>query len=147
MRILLDTSLIRDPRAVALLARGALQLMIDVNVQMMRAHGPRVFPPLYKSGIKFGPEPWQGKFEEFAPAIKVLARGWGDCDDLVLYRVAELIVFGDRLSGSPPEQASPRIYGRDPGARGGRMMMHAQVRRENGLVEDPSRLLPRVRTS
>jgi hypothetical protein len=95
--------------------------------------------------VRFGPEPWQGKLEEFAPAIKVLARGWADCDDLVAYRVAELIVFGDRLAGTPPEHASVRVYGRDGrGVRRGRVMMHAQVRRANGLIEDPSRLLPRV---
>ncbi len=140
MKILLDTALIKDPRVVALLARGALNVTIATNVVMMRQFGPAQFPPLYKSGVVFKPEPWAGKFEEFAHALRVLARGWGDCDDLVCYRVAELRVFGDRLAGTPPEKALARIYGRD-------RKMHAQVRRGDGktlkdcTIEDPSRLL------
>jgi len=144
VRILLDTALIRDPRAVALLARGALELMVQANEIMMRAE-PRAYPPLLHSHICFAPEPWAGKFEEFAPAIKVVARGWGDCDDLVAYRCAELRVFGDRLAGTKPEYASIHIFGREnlPGIH--KTMMHAQVRRANGTIEDVSRLLPRCR--
>lgn len=141
MKILLDTALIKDPRTVALLARGALNITIATNVVMMRQLGPQQFPPLFASGVVFKPEPWAGKIEEFAHALTVLARGWGDCDDLVAYRVAELRVFGDRLAGTPPEKALARIYGRD-------RKMHAQVRRgdapnvvKNGTIEDPSRLL------
>ncbi len=141
MKILLDTALIKDPRVIALLARGALNITIAINVVMMRQYGPGQFPPLYTSGVVFKPEPWAGKLEEFAHAIKVLARGWGDCDDLICYRVAELRVFGDRLAGTPPEKALARIYGRD-------RKMHAQLRRgdaknvaRDGTIEDPSRLL------
>lgn len=136
MRILLDTALIKDPRVIALLARGAMNVTIATNVQMMRDMGPAMFPPLYSSGVRFQPEPWAGKLEEFAHALRVLARGWGDCDDLVCYRVAELRVFGDRLAQSPPEKALPRIYGRGK-------KMHAQVRRGDAArtIEDPSRLL------
>lgn len=141
MKILLDTALIKDPRVVALLARGALNVTIAANVVMMKDFGAAQFPPLYQSGVVFQPEPWAGQFEEFAHAIKVLARGWGDCDDLVCYRVAELRVFGDRLAGTPPEKALARIYGRD-------RKMHAQVRRDRRFlapgaidIEDPSRLL------
>ena len=141
MRILLDTALVKDPRVVALLARGALNVMIAANVCMMKEAGPDAYPPLYASHIRFRPEPWAGKLEEFAPAIKVLARGWGDCDDLLCYRAAELRAFGDRLAGTPPEMAKVRIYGRGK-------KMHAQVRRDPRFlqpgqidIEDPSRLL------
>lgn len=145
MKILLDTALIKNPRVIALLARGALNVNIAVNEQLMRALGPRVFPPLYASHIRFQPEPWAGKLEEFAHALKVVKRGWGDCDDLVSYRIAELRVFGDRLAGTPPEKATVRIYGRGK-------KMHAQLRRgdapapragetDRRTIEDPSRLL------
>lgn len=141
MRILLDTALVKDPRVVALLARGALNVVIAANVVMMKDAGSAAFPPLYASGIRFKPEPWAGRLEEFAPAIKVLARGWGDCDDLICYRAAELRAFGDRLAGTPPEKAVVRIYGRGK-------KMHAQVRRDPRFlqagqidIEDPSRLL------
>lgn len=133
MKILLDTAFINDPRAVALLARGALNVTIATNLYLMRSM-PEAFPPLYASGVRFAPEPWAGKIEEFAHALKVLARMAGDCDDLVAYRVAELRAFGCRLAGTPPEKATVRIYGRDK-------KMHAQVRREDGTIEDPSRLL------
>jgi len=121
-------------------------VVVAVNMQLMKLH-PAHFPPLYASGVRFQPEPWAGKLEEFAHALKVLQRGWGDCDDLCAFRVAELRVFGDRLAGTPPEDgrggnlpAALRIYGR------GRKM-HAQIRRgdapilKNCTIEDPSRLL------
>jgi hypothetical protein len=118
--------------------------MVDANELMMR-QSPEAYPPLFASHICFSPEPWAGKLEEFAPAIKVVARGWGDCDDLVAYRVAELRVFGDRLAKTPPESASIHIYGRENQAGAARTVMHAQVRRASGAIEDPSRLLPRCR--
>ncbi len=144
MRILLDTALIRDPRAVALLARGALELMVQANEIMMRDE-PRAYPPLLHSHIAFAPEPWAGKLEEFAPAVLVVARGWGDCDDLVAYRCAELRVFGDRLACTKPEHATIHIFGRENLPPPQRTVMHAQVRRANGTIEDVSRLLPRCR--
>lgn len=91
----------------------------------------RPIPPLYRSRVQFQPEP--GPHEEFADVITVLRRGWGDCDDLVAWRVAELQEAG--------EAADVRIYWRKPKTPGGEIRMHAQVRRANGKIEDPSRFL------
>lgn len=54
------------------------------------------FPLLYslpRNKPKYQAEPWAGQgIEEFAPPHLVLARGWGDCDDYVIWRGGELIV-------------------------------------------------------
>jgi len=60
----------------------------------------------------------------------VLSRGWGDCDDLAPYRVAELQEAG--------EKAKIRITWRRVGKR---RTYHVLVRRADGRIEDPSRLL------
>jgi hypothetical protein len=45
-------------------------------------------PDLYQSGVKYHLEP-EG-VEEWVDIPCVLERGWGDCDDLAPYRIAEL---------------------------------------------------------
>lgn len=158
-----DSSALREePRAVAIAARGVLLGVVCMNIMIMRSHIQRKtpLPKLYKSGVEFAPEPNQGKWEDFADCLTVLDRGWGDCDDLVAYRVAEL-----RANGEDPK-ASVKVYWRDCCPRcairflesqgpwcpkcGGKVsrVYHAQVRRGNmkskdgrGVVEDPARLL------
>lgn len=112
MRIVvdIDNAALRDaPRAVALAARGVLFGVVVLNVLLMRDARKRgtPYPKLYKSGVRFAPEPNQGKWEDFATCQKVIERRWGDCDDLVAYRVAEL-----RESGEDPK-ANIKIYWRD----------------------------------
>lgn len=84
-------------------------------------------PLLYSTGVRYAPEPWSGSgVEEFADPWTVLARGWGDCDDLVIYRAAELCA-----AGYPAHARILRLKGT---AR-----YHTQVKREfDGAVEDPS---------
>jgi len=108
----------------------------------------RPLPPLYRSGIRYAVEPWGGKCEEFADVLTMLKRGWGDCDDLVGYRVAELQESGIN--------ADVRLYWRffrngkrvpESEVTGGTMppgvtmMMHCEVRHPDGRIEDPSRFL------
>ncbi len=91
--------------------------------------GMRVAPvlPLYEAGIKYRLEPNSGDgWEEWADPWSVAKRRWGDCDDLVMYRVAELL-----LSGEP---ASINVIW--DGTR-----YHVRVRRADGSLEDPSHLL------
>lgn len=53
-------------------------------------------PPLYQSGIRFQPEPNHGTgSEEFALPALTFERKWGDCDDLVIYRLWELWCAGE----------------------------------------------------
>lgn len=126
-----------DPRILAELARMGLELCIASNRLFLRAfrqkHGRR-FPSIYKlarSGrVRYERERENG--EEFADALIVLGRGWGDCDDLICWRIAELRERG--------EHATVVIYWRKrkPG-QGWRF--HCQLRRANGRIEDPSRFL------
>lgn len=165
MRIVvnIDKAALRDsPRAVSLAARGVLFGVVLMNYLLMRDSRSlgNPLPKLYRSGVRFAPEPNQGRYEDFADCLTVLRRGWGDCDDLVAYRVAEL-----RESGEDPK-ASIKVYWRDTcascrktlreqdnrcprcGSSNKNRVYHAQVRRSNiksktgrGVVEDPSRLL------
>jgi hypothetical protein len=82
-------------------------------------------PCLYSSGIRFQKEPNAGQYEDWKPPHQTLEDGWGDCDDLVLYRVAEL-----RSVGECAEVVVMR--------RRGTNKFHVAVRRGDGRLEDPS---------
>jgi len=56
-------------------------------------------PPLYRSGIKYKEEPDYGSGnEDFQVPILTYQRKWGDCEDLVIYRVWELLCLGEQAS-------------------------------------------------
>jgi hypothetical protein len=125
----------KDPKVLMELAQGFLRGVVANNRVIIREalkRGRRV-PPLYSSGVRYEREPWAGKFEEFADILTVLKRGWGDCDDLAAWRVAELQEMG--------ENADIRIYTRPVKRKNQRRMMHVVVRRASGEIEDPSRYL------
>jgi hypothetical protein len=80
------------------------------------------FPPLYESGVHYRkelPDTWRHIDDVFAT-------GWGDCEDLAAWRVAEL-----RHSGVDPD-AHVYVY------RSGPRRYHAVVARGDGRIEDPS---------
>lgn len=84
-------------------------------------------PLLYQSGVVFRYEPEHGSGREwFDLPLTVYRRGWGDCDDLCIWRICELVARG--------ELATCKANFR-------RNALHVQVRRANGNVEDPSVLL------
>ncbi len=107
---------------------AAVEGLASLNYNLMRSShvSGDGYPPLYASGIVYrrevpGREDWQS-------ADRLLAGGEGDCEDLAAYRTAEL-----RLAGEPARVAIVPT-------RGG-TMYHAVVRRANGEIEDPSRIL------
>lgn len=88
-----------------------------------QARAGRPVPPLYRSGVRYRQE----QREAFLCIPGVLMRGWGDCDDLACWRVAELQERG----------TDARVYVRKsrsgiPGR------WHAVVRLPDGTIEDPS---------
>ena len=124
-----DMPLLKRSRFLGLFIKPLLDALVEVNRLYLRTH---YVPPVYKSGVRYKQEPEDGKPEEFAAIPMVLVRGWGDCDDLVSWRIAEL-----RNAG---ENAKVRLkWAFDP-IRGARMY-HVLVRRSNGQVEDPSKRL------
>lgn len=137
MRIVvnIDREAVREPKDVALIARGFLNGVVLQNALLIRA---RLVPPIYESGVEFRKEPWAGKFEEFADCLTTYRRKWGDCDDLVAWRVAELRTIGDHRLGLPPCKATIKIYWREFFEGLG---FHCEVRMPDGSVEDPSRFL------
>lgn len=114
-----------DPATIEAAARG----LVEVNRLLLRRarQRGRPIPALYKAGVRYRREP-TGQ-ESWDTIDRVLARGYGDCEDLAAWRAAELVESGG-----------------DPGARvaiirTGPKTMHAVVRRSNGSTEDPSRRL------
>lgn len=117
---------LKKSRTLGLAIRPVLESLVMIDLLFLRTHH---VPPLYKSGVRYQPEP-KGTSEEFASIPAILARGWGDCDDLAPWRVAELRQYGER--------AKIRIiWHRYPNGK----MYHIVVRRGDGRIEDPSRLL------
>jgi len=84
-------------------------------------------PPLFRSGIRFQPQPTYGKgLENFRLPFDVYQRRQGDCDQLVIYRLWELYVHGVQAI-CRAEWIGDRV--------------HVLVRLPNGQLEDPSLIL------
>lgn len=64
-----------------------LEGLVRVNETLMRS---RLFPDLYKTAVRYRQEPIGD--ENWRDASIVLESGFGDCEDLAAYRVAELRV-------------------------------------------------------
>lgn len=89
-----------------------------------KGEAPDFHAALERGLVKWQPEP-PGE-ERFDNAVKVISRGWGDCDDLAPWRAA-----------------SARASGEDPGARAimvrkSPTLWHAMVQMSDGKIEDPS---------
>lgn len=107
-----------DPEQI----RAAVTGLALVSLAQMEA---MPFPPLYTSGIRYQREP-EGR-ENWQTASESLARGFGDCEDLAAYRAAELWAAGE-----PAAIDIKRVNAE---------LIHIRVRRSDGTIEDPSKLL------
>lgn len=88
--------------------------------------GEGALPCLYDTNVIYQEEPNHGRgLEEFALPPEVLERGWGDCDDLCIYRIAYLRAHGVPATASVADWLN----------MGG---LHVQVRLPSGEIEDPS---------
>lgn len=115
------------PRLIEAAAEG----LVLTNVELFQmAHERGVdLPPLYESGIVYRPEPSGREWWETAhDLLDVVPDRSGDCEDLAAYRAAELRFFDG-------ENARVVIV-RTP-----RGSFHAIVEREDGSLEDPSRVV------
>lgn len=93
-----------------------------VNAVLLRKW---TLPRLYDTDVVYKREP--PRREDWWNVLEVLGHGFGDCEDLVAYRIGECLI--DRTP------AKPRIY------RSGRGKLHVVVEFADGTIEDPSRLL------
>ena len=112
-----------DPEAIACVVEG----LVALNACMMTAarKAGRSAPLLYASGVRYKREP-KGR-EQWQSAAELLSSGEGDCEDLAAYRAAELRCEGE-LAFVDIQPTNRGTY-------------HAVVRRGNGQIEDPSRIL------
>lgn len=85
-------------------------------------------PRLYDSHVIYREEK---RTENWNDIPTVLSKGWGDCEDLACWRIAEHLING--------VQALPYVTWRVPS--GSRTIYHALVRLPDGRIEDPSRAL------
>lgn len=104
---------------------SAVEALSRANVDYLLAH-PRT-PMLHRSGVRYRREP-RGR-ENWQSIPDMLRRGFGDCEDLAAWRIAEIRVHGGH--------AVPYILSKGNA-------YHVKVLRNDGIsrvVEDPSREL------
>ncbi len=106
-------------------AEAVLQGLAEANALAITLYN---LPRLYSSGVRYVRER-RGKRENWQGIQGVLRSKKADCDDLSAARVGELIATG--------EDPLARVYIYRTGPR----TLHAVVRRGNGKIEDPSRIL------
>lgn len=104
-----------------------LEALVAVNVAWLREH-PEA-PALYESGVRYEEEP-PGR-DDWQDIPETIALRSGDCEDLGCWRIAEL-----RTRGC--EYAVPYVR---RSVEGRRTVYHVAVRRADGRLEDPSRVL------
>ena len=104
-----------------------LEALAAVNEAWLREH-PQA-PWLYESGIRYEEEP-HGQ-DDWQDIPETIALRVGDCEDLGCWRIAELRTRGR-------EYARPYVK---RSLVGPRTVYHVAVRRADGELEDPSRIL------
>lgn len=88
-------------------------------------------PLLYESGVRYEAEP-RGE-EDWCDIPHVLSQGWGDCEDLAAWRIAELRQRGIAAKGKLKWFKAP--------SRSQATLYHVQVVLPGNKLEDPSRKL------
>ena len=101
-----------------------LEALATANAGHLRLH-PNT-PWLYASGVRYAEA--DESQEIWTDIPETLARGFGSCQDLAAWRLAELRVRAR-------EAALPVVTARRLGARA---VTHVVVRRADGRIEDPS---------
>lgn len=115
----------RERRYSEVILRILLDALVKINLEYLKEH-PNT-PLLYDSGVRYKREDGT---EDWLDIGEVLKLGYGDCEDLACYRVAELI-----KNGVP---ARPELIWRNKGEF---YLYHIKVMLHNGITEDPSRQL------
>lgn len=100
----------------------AIEGLVRINEVLMMQHQ---YPALYTAGVHYQRE----SRDIWRNAMEIVQSGWGDCEDLAAYRVAEL-----RVTGEDP-RASILVY------KSGAHKYHTVVRHGDNSIEDPSTIL------
>lgn len=112
-------AMVRDnPQAAARVLNQLARTSVDQRRQGL-------VPALYASGVRYKREP-RG-VDEWLTAAETYKRGWGDCEDLAVWLVADMLT-----RGIPAEVVIKKVR---PG------LSHAMVLIGRSRLEDPSRKL------
>jgi hypothetical protein len=111
-------------------ARSVQELLTCLVRIWARYHAKHPLPPLYERGVRYQEEPNAGQYEDWKSPMRTFEDGWGDCDDLTLYRCVELMCGGEKAL---PQTLAQHL---EIGTK-----MHVRVRRGAGQIEDPSLLV------
>lgn len=103
---------------------AALEANTRINEHLIRNGLVPTAAEAIRKGVEWRPEP-PGD-EHFDHALRVMGRGWGDCDDLGPYHAASL-----RVTGEDPAAKAVTV-------RSGPQRWHAVVERGDGTIDDPS---------
>lgn len=108
--------------------RLLLEALIAANSAYLQTYTNA--PWLYASGVTYAEE--EDGEDDWTDIPETLQRGVGDCEDLAAWRIAELRVREDETAARPHVTVT---------TSGPRVLYHVAVRRADGRIEDPSRLL------
>jgi hypothetical protein len=128
-KIQFSVSLFLDPEDVARSRKALLWLMeslSQINLGWLGAY-QSVTPPLYRSGVIYRPE---SRTEIWQDIPSIRANGFGDCEDLACWRIAEYRLMG--------VAAVPYIKWRDVPSGERAKIYHAVLRLPDGRIEDPA---------
>ena len=103
-----------------------LNALVQTNREELKTNK---IPPLYKSGVRYEREE---QTEIWKDCVNILRDGFGDCEDLACWRVAELQNNGKKARPYIRYRVHPQT---------GMYIYHVMVQRANGKLEDPSALL------
>lgn len=131
----------------------ALKAMVEINTFHIRRAMKRfkegtgmLVPPIYASGVRYRNDP-PGQ-ENWRDCYSVMAEGFGDCDNLVGWRVAELNAAGIPSEAKIKWQQIPKPLAIRLGLAPANMipesgisMVHCVVQHPNGEIEDISKNL------
>jgi hypothetical protein len=103
---------------------------VTLNAICLETHDETQIPYLYDSGIRYRREPrgrpvYEGREERWDTIPQVMEQGWGDCDDLAMWRVAELNVREGIAARAIFEEVGMGSW-------------HVLVEHPDGTLEDPS---------
>lgn len=119
----------RGPFAPVLMA---LEYLVDVNLWQLKQ---REYPSLYKSGIYYKTTPPATEWHDI-PSL--LRDGFGDCKDLVAYRVAELRSQGIECKPCIKWKMDKIVMN---GKLSPILLIHVMVLHRDNSIEDPSAIL------
>lgn len=158
MWVMLDIQpdLLGDERLIARALAAGVHAQAEHNLAILECHPNTA--PLYEHAragtVRWQAEPQGDQYESIVSIPTIIRRGWGDCAHLAAWRVAECWRDdGERVAHCKvywrlfcPICRATVEMGQRVCASGHRFprpnrMFHAEVRKRDGSVEDPSRLM------